>query len=294
MPSSKPHPHHPSGSRSGKRSRTLVRPILLRKLLLRCGDWSVKELRVNRHLQPFDLGIPHSHSHGQLLLYLRGRGEQCIGDRRHPVAPGAVFFIPPRTEHAFLEHSPRLAICLVADLSGIGPVRFGTATGWLPAEELALVRERLNQLAHEREDQGGSGNGSSPLKLGTGGAALLVLESCRRACSDAPRGDGEGAPILRRLVRALNPGEAVPTPGELARRVGLQQDYLNRLVRRSTGLTLGQWRARELLKACKHDLKKGGTIGGTALRLGFSDSNYFSRWFRRQTGMTPGAWKSRT
>jgi AraC-like DNA-binding protein len=173
-------------------------------------------------------------------------------------------------------------------------VRFGTATGWLPAEELALVRERLNQLAHEREDQGGSGNGSSPLKLGTGGAALLVLESCRRACSDAPRGDGEGAPILRRLVRALNPGEAVPTPGELASRVGLQQDYLNRLVRMSTGLTLGQRRARELLKECKHDLKKGGTIGGTALRLGFSDSNYFSRWFRRQTGMTPGAWKSRS
>ncbi len=282
-----------SGGRSKRNAKTPVRPILLRKLHLRCGDWSVRELRVNRHLQPFDLGIPHRHSHGQLLLYLRGHGEQLIGNRHHPVAPGAVFFIPPRTEHAFLEHSPRLAICLVADLSGIGPVRFGTATGWLPADELALVRERLNQLAHEREEQGGRGNGNSPLKLGAGGAALLLLESCRRACSAAPRGDADGAPILRRLVRALKPGEAAPPPGELARRVGLQQDHLNRLVRRNTGLTLGQWRARELLKACKLDLKKVGTIGGTALRLGFSDANYFSRWFKRQTGMTPGVWKQR-
>ena len=280
-------------TRSQRNAPTPVRPILLRKLHLRCGDWSVKELRVNRHLQPFDLGIPHRHSHGQLLLYLRGHGEQRIGGRRHPVAPGAVFFIPPRTEHTFREHSPRLAICLVADLSGAGPVRFGTATGWLPAEELAHVRERLNQLAHEREEIKESESGNTPLELGAGGAALLVLESCRRACSGTPPGDGDGPAISRRLLRSIKPGESVPSPGELARRVGLQQDYLNRLVRRSTGLTLGQWRARELLKACERELSKGGAIGEAALRLGFSDANYFSRWFRRQTGMAPGVWQSR-
>lgn len=294
MPASKHHSPQPSGSRARRGAETPVRPILLRKLHLRCGDWSVKELRVNRHLQPFDLGIPHRHSHGQLLLYLRGRGEQRIGERRHPVGPGAVFFIPPRSEHAFLEHSPRLAICLVADLSGAGPARFGTATGWLPAEELAHVRERLNHLAHERRDHGERRNSASPLELGAGGAALLVLESCRRACSEVPRSDREGPSVSRRLLRSIRPGEALPTPGELARRVGLQQDYLNRLVRRSTGLTLGQWRARELLKACERELSKGGAIGAAALRLGFSDANYFSRWFRRQTGMTPGLWRAST
>lgn len=292
MPASKKRTSPASGSRVGRNAETPVKPILLRKLHLRCGDWSVKELRVNRHLQPFDLGIPHHHSHGQLLLYLRGHGEQRIGKRRHPVAPGAVFFIPPRVEHAFLEHSPRLAICLVADLSGDGPVRFGTATGWLPAEELAHVRERLNQLAHERLEKGEHGKGNNPLELGAGGTALQVLDSCRRVCSGAPRSDGEGSLVSRRLLRSIRPGEAVPSPGELARRVGLQQDYLNRLVRRSTGLTLGQWRARELLKACERELSKVGTIGVAALRLGFSDPNYFSRWFRRQTGMTPGSWRA--
>ena len=280
-----------AGKRPVKSAAAPLRPILLKRLHLRCGDWSVREIRVNRHLHSFDQESPHRHAHGQLLLYLRGRGEQRIGRELHPVAPGAVFFIPPRTEHTFLEHAPRLAICLVADLGGAAPSRLGTATGWLPAEELARVRERLNQLAHERTDRPGK---PGTLELGAGGTALLILESCRRACLTAPAPAVQGSAVTSRLLRSLDPGGIAPPPGELARRVGLQQDYLNRLVRRSTGLTLGQWRARELLKASEHKLAKGGAIGEAALQLGFSDANYFSRWFRRQTGMTPGQWQSRT
>jgi hypothetical protein len=55
-----------------------LQPLLLRNLQLRCGDWSIRSLRVNRHLQPFDRVAPHRHPHGQLLLYLRGRGEQQV------------------------------------------------------------------------------------------------------------------------------------------------------------------------------------------------------------------------
>ncbi len=280
----------PRRASRGRPSGAPLQPILLRRLHLRCGDWSVRELRINRHLQPFDRESPHRHPHGQLLLYLRGRGEQRIGRKLHPVGPGAVFFIPPGTEHAFLEEAPRLAICLVADLTGAGPSRLGTAAGWLPAEELARVRERLNRLAHE---QGEKQERPGTLELGAGGTALLVLESCRRACLSPSPATGSGNAIAGRLLRSLGPGELPPPPGELARKVGLQQDYLNRLVRRATGLTLGQWRDRELLKASERELAKGGPIGAAAQRLGFSDLNYFSRWFRRQTGMTPRTWRNR-
>ena len=281
----------PSKLRPLKRVTFPLRPILLKRLHLRCGDWTVTELRVNRHLQPFDKKSPHHHSHGQLLLYLRGRGEQRIGRHHHPVRPGTVFFIPPGTKHAFLEHSPRLAICMVADLGGAGPVKLGTVTGRLPAEELARARERLNQLAHEHL---GRGESPSSLELSVGGTTLLLLESCRSACLSPAPPQGEGSTVTKRLLRAISPGEFPPSPGELARRVGLQQDYLNRLVRRSTGLTLGQWRARELLKASERELARGGAIGEAALRLGFSDANYFSRWFHRQTGMAPGSWRAQT
>ena len=192
-------------------------------------------------------------------------------------------------EHAFLEHSPRLAICLVADLGGVGPIRFGTGTGWLPAGELARVRERLNQLAHERNEKF---NKYGSLELGAGGIALLLLESCRHACLSKILPADDGSAITRRLLRSFEVKEKAPTPGELARTIGLQKDHLNRLVRRSTGLTLGQWRNRELLKACERELARGGRIGDAAMQLGFSDANYFSRWFRRQTGMTPRSWQS--
>jgi len=278
-----------TGNASQYQKDSSLRPILLRRLHLRCGDWSVRELRLNRHLQPFDKNTPHRHAHGQLLVYLRGRGEQRIGKSAHPVAPGAVFFIPPGTEHAFVEQSPRLAICLVADLGGPGPGRFGKATGWLPAEELANFRERLNHLSSERA---GRTEKTGILELEVGGTALLLLESCRRACLSTPVPLQSNSTVIRRLLRSLESMAPPPAPAELARRVGLQQDYLNRLVRRSTGLTLGQWRAREVLRASEQELAKGGAIGEAALRLGFSDANYFSRWFRRQTGLNPRAWQS--
>jgi AraC family L-rhamnose operon transcriptional activator RhaR len=77
----------------------------------------------------------------------------------------------------------------------------------------------------------------------------------------------------------------------LARRVGLQKDYLNRLVRRACGLTLGQWRDRELLRAAESKLRRGLTVIDVAGELGFNDSSYFARWFRKQTGLTPVQWR---
>ena len=262
-----------------------VEPIVLRRLQLRCGDWSVRSLRVNRHLQPFDRFAPHRHAHGQLLLYLRGRGEQRIGRRRYPVGPGAVFFIPPCRIHEFREQAPRRAICLVADLGGTGPRSLGLRSSWLSAEALASIRQHVASLSMER------GKG---LDLAAGGAALLIIETCRRACLGQPL-PAPGTSVMKRLERAWQAATAdgiQPGPAELARRAGLQKDYLNRLVRRTSGLTLGQWRDRELLRSAEADLRRGRGVHGVADSLGFCDASYFARWFRKQTGLPPSQWSA--
>jgi AraC family L-rhamnose operon transcriptional activator RhaR len=99
--------------------------------------------------------------------------------------------------------------------------------------------------------------------------------------------------LMRRLERVWSrDGEGRwPGPAELAKRVGLQKDYLNRMVRHGTGLTLGQWRARELLRNVEQDILKGVRISLVADRAGFLDQNYFSRWFRKQTGLAPSKWR---
>ena len=261
-----------------------VAPIVLRRLQLRCGGWSVRALRVNRHLQPFERYAPHRHPHGQLLLYLRGHGEQRIGRQRYPAGPGAVFFIPPGRIHEFREHAPRRAICLVADLGGAAPKRHAFRHGQLSAEALASVRQQVAVLSAE--------DGRN-LDLTAGGAALLILDACRRACAGETSAPRSGSAILGRLQRAWRTGAdgRWPRPGELARRTGLQKDYLNRLVRRACGLTLGQWRDRELLRAAENELKRGARVATVSESLGFSDPSYFARWFRKQTGLPPSHWQ---
>jgi len=261
-----------------------LQPLLLRNLQLRCGDWSIRSLRVNRHLQPFDRVASHTHTHGQLLLYLRGRGEQQVDQKKWAVGAGAVFFIPPGKKHAFRETGPRRAICLVVDLAGGGVRRWGFRHGFLPAERMAEVRQRVAGMGEGR---------SSGLELSAGSAALLVLDVCRQACRGGPVKNEVGSPVIRRLERVWRMDEdgKWPRPGELAKRVGLQKDYLNRMVRLTSGLTLGQWRAGELLRSVEADIKKGLRVFDVAGRAGFTDQNYFSRWFRKQTGLAPTKWR---
>ena len=200
------------------------------------------------------------------------------------VGAGAVFFIPPGKKHAFRETGPRRAICLVGDLAGGGVRRWGFRHGFLPAERMAEVRQRVARMGVGR---------SSGLELSAGSAALLFLEVCRQACRGGAVKNEVGSPVIRRLERVWRIDEEGkwPRPGELAKRVGLQKDYLNRMVRLASGLTLGQWRAGELLRSVEADIQKGLRVFEVAGRAGFTDQNYFSRWFRRQTGLAPTRWR---
>lgn len=256
-----------------------LQPLVLREMRVRCGRWHITGLRVNRHLQPFDRMSPHIHAHGQLLLYLRGRGLQRAGTASFPVSAGSVFFIPRGMRHGFEETGPRRAICLVADWVGEQKFR----TGYLGAEAMAEVRTRLSLL----------GIGSRGADLEVAGTALQIISLCLTACDPSTSGPSPSRGLITRLQRECRQdGDwCWPSVGELSRRVGFQKDYLNRLVRGSTGLTLGQWRAKKILATAETELRKGGKIFEVADRCGFRDANYFTRWFRQQTGLSPAGWR---
>ena len=74
---------------------------------------------------------------------------------------------------------------------------------------------------------------------------------------------------------------------ELTARLGYQPDYLNRVFKRITGLSLSEQRNATRLETAKAALLRGGTSGSAAGLSGFNDANYFSRWFKQQTGMKP-------
>lgn len=87
------------------------------------------------------------------------------------------------------------------------------------------------------------------------------------------------------------------TPGTLAfyaDRAGISENYLSRLVKQSTGRSVGAWidivriqRAKRLLSST--DLP----VIDVAASIGVEDQSYFSRLFKKETGMTPSAFRKK-
>ncbi len=104
---------------------------------------------------------------------------------------------------------------------------------------------------------------------------------------------GEAQRLVRQAMAYLHSHYAEPIAREdVARHVGLSDDYLTTCFRKELGMTpiayLNRYRvnqARQLLATTDK------TITEIALAVGFSDSGYFSRVFRREVGVSPEAYR---
>jgi AraC-like DNA-binding protein len=77
-----------------------------------------------------------------------------------------------------------------------------------------------------------------------------------------------------------------------ASEAGISENYLSRLVKNSTGHSVGYWidivriqRAKRLLATTKL------SVIDIAASVGVEDQSYFSRLFRKETGLTPSAYR---
>lgn len=92
---------------------------------------------------------------------------------------------------------------------------------------------------------------------------------------------------MREMLAKMDHTDSLAT---VVQRSGYQRDHLNRLVKKATGLTLGQYRAQARLTKAKELLAQGLQVASVAAAVGLADPNYFARWFRRQTGQRPSTW----
>jgi AraC-like DNA-binding protein len=72
--------------------------------------------------------------------------------------------------------------------------------------------------------------------------------------------------------------------------VGASARTLSRHFRLETGLTFGQWRTQNRLRAALDHLAAGMPIGNVAREIGYETASAFVASFRRATGQTPGAY----
>lgn len=258
------------------------RPLLLREIDLRLPGLRMRRLRLNRHLPEVDRLAVHAHSFTQILCYLSGSGFLTVSGQTYGTGPGSVAFLPPRCRHSFRETSGRRPLCLVLDLEWRGAAKHGFSPGRLSQSGAGQIKRELADLTRVSDP----GHESCRLLVASG--VLRILDILLRTAGALPVESRQIPAFVRQFDRLLGSGDH-PLPGieSLAKRMGYQTDYLNRIFKQATGQTLREYRDAALLRKAVRLIREKPSIKAVCEELGFADQNYFSRWFKKQTGVQP-------
>ena len=86
-------------------------------------------------------------------------------------------------------------------------------------------------------------------------------------------------------------------PGTIAtyaEAAGISENYLSRLVKKSTGRSVGAWIDIVRIQRAKHLLATSAlSVIDIATTVGIEDQSYFSRLFKKETGMTPSSFRKK-
>lgn len=266
------------------------RPIIIEKIGISLPKIDILRLRLNEHL-PETKASFHNHPHGQLLIYLRGSGEQTVSSKRYPARAGTVIYVRPDERHRFEKGRSRQPLCLVIDVNLLSEEKYQRVKtlGNLPATDLNLIRSRVSQLFEMR------GPGSEDRIVLVGAVILDILDPVLRSI-EWLEAKGQKRVSSRsvnvRVEKIINDriADSSLNLSKVSSILGFQRDYLNRLLKKESGLTFSQIRSQLRLKKAQSLLIKGESVGDASLAVGINDQNYFARWFRAQTGMTPTKW----
>jgi AraC family L-rhamnose operon transcriptional activator RhaR len=220
-----------------------------------------------------------------MVLYLGGQGIQKFANSSTPVEVGTAVFLPAGALHGFQHTSERAPLSLVIDFQLVGDQLQQETVRSINGSELANIRRELARLLKRRT----TASGELPLERAT--VALQILIGLLRTAGwlqqlNAVSAD-ERNPAIQQLLSKMDP--TVPLIN-VVHRSGYNRDYLNRLVKKETGLTLGQLRNQQRLAKAKQLLTDGFQVGSAAAIVGLPDQSYFARWFRLQTGKPPSHW----
>jgi AraC family transcriptional activator of pobA len=261
------------------------RSLLIDRVDLRLPGLGIFALAVHRHLPELNSIGLHRHGSDQALLYLSGGGWQALGRDRVAVAAGSIVAIPAGIWHGFERAEGRAPLCLAIDFRLRDGRRHLPGVSLLHRSELAQLRQSVADLRRHEMAPNGS------LRCEGSALVLQILIGLLRSAGWLRRETPAPARPRRRPILALIAGADLTAPlAETVQRSGYHRDYLNTLVKRETGLTLGQHRAQRRLALAKRMLGEGVRVSEIALAAGLPDQSYFARWFRGQTGQAPTRW----
>lgn len=119
-----------------------------------------------------------------------------------------------------------------------------------------------------------------------------LYEQLDRICSK----DREESSMITDMKRFVNEHiEEKIGRNEIAEAMNFSPDYVSRIFKKETGITLTEYISRCRIERAKELIDEGQeSIGMIAERLGYSSFSYFSEMFKRQTGYLPSSYRHRT
>ena len=178
-----------------------------------------------------------------------------------------------------------MPLCLTIEFDLKGARSNQPAAHKMNRSELVQLRQQLAYLLRLRSTAGGVFHMENATVILQVVISLLRVAGWLERVPESPSDTGESA--IHRLLYSVD----LTTPlQQIVRQSGYQRDHFNRLVKKETGLSLGQVRMQRRLAKAKELLSEGIRVANVANEVGFTDQSYFSRWFRQQTGRVPSHW----
>lgn len=227
---------------------------------------------------------PHAKVWSRAVFFLEGVPRPIEAEPWQPTA-GTIVLLPPGPHERTQIETDSLPLCLVLDFRLDDSARRRRTVCTVRREELLHGREQLTYLLKLP--------GKVPGDQAWEGAVVVlnILLMILRAAGWLQRETVATPPPRDSAMHRLLLTMPLESPlGQVVQRSGYQRDHLNRLIKRETGLTLGQFRAQRRLDRAKELLTRGVKVGNVAGEIGLPDQSYFARWFRRQTGFSPSHW----
>jgi AraC-like DNA-binding protein len=218
----------------------------------------------------------HSHAESQLMFQVRGELTCEASNALWIVPPQSALWVPGGVSHRIRGRAP---------LEGYSVFVEPRAHGSLPRECCAvsvstLFRELLFRLASRPAHYDLDGPDGRLVGVLLDELAAAKVENHRLPMPTEPR--------LRRLVEAMvaHPADA-STADAWARRVGIGERTLNRLLVTETGLSFGRWRQRLHVTLAIQRMARGASVQQVATDLGYGSASSFVTMFRKALGTSP-------
>lgn len=238
----------------------------------------------------------HAHHTPEMCLAVEGRPFLDVGDSRYDLAAPRVAALPPGVRHCegwTDARQPYTVAWLIFSRAStlVSVVRYSPRRGWESIES-QLVESPSTASLFERLMRGEPSRVEHIEPMRADLLAILA-EVHRRRTAPPPLTEtpsqGGGRPELDHVLRMLDDHTAEPLSlAQLASLTRLTPNYLNRLFRQRTGVSIYRYLTQRRLQRAMELCRSGElSVKEIAARVGYDDPLYFSRAFHRRFGVPP-------